>query len=206
MPLTDTALRQAKPGEKPIKLYDERGLFLLLQPSGGKLWRLKYRIEGKEKKLSLGSYPDVPLKDARKRRDEAREKIAAGIDPGEHRKLQAAAKEALEKSTFGAVAAEYLEKASRDGRASVTIKKSQWLVSLVDADLGARPIASITPADLLAALRKIEEKGHLETARRIRSIAGRIFRYAIATSRAEADPSVVLRGALAVPTVRPALR
>jgi integrase len=194
MPLTDTVLRQAKPGPKPIKLSDERGLFLLLQPSGGKLWRLKYRIDGKEKKLSLGSYPDVPLKEARRRRDEAREAIAAGIDPAEQKKRAATAIAEQARNTFASVASEYLEKASREGRAAVTIGKSRWLVSLLDPDLGARPVSSITSAELLAVLRKIEAKGHLETARRVRSFAGRVFRYA--------DPSGMLRGALVSPTVK----
>ncbi|MCF8707719.1 tyrosine-type recombinase/integrase [Rhizorhapis sp. SPR117] len=201
MALTDTAIRQAKHGPKPIKLSDERGLFLLLQPSGGKLWRLKYRIAGKEKKLSLGTYPDVSLKDARKRRDEARASIAAGVDPAVERKAELQAAKLGASNTFKSVADEYIAKAAQEGRASVTIGKSRWLLSLMERDIGQRPIAEITPAELLNALRKVESKGHLETARRMRSLAGRIFRYAVATSRASSDPSSLLRGALVAPKV-----
>jgi hypothetical protein len=201
MALTDTAIRQAKHGPKPIKLSDERGLFLLLQPSGGKLWRLKYRIAGKEKKLSLGTYPDVPLKDARKRRDEARALIAAGVDPAVERKAELQAAKLSASNTFKSVADEYIAKSAQEGRASVTIGKSRWLLSLMERELGQRPIAEITPAELLATLRKVESKGHLETARRMRSLAGRVFRYAVATSRATGDPSSLLRGALVAPKV-----
>ncbi len=202
MPLSDISIRAAKHGDKPIKLSDERGLFLLLQPSGGKLWRLKYRFEGSEKKLSLGRYPDVSLKDARKRRDEARALLAAGIDPGEQRRADALAAELNAATTFQVIGEEYLDKAAREGREAVTIKKSRWLLSLMEPFLGHRPITEITPAELLATLRKVEKKGHLETAARMRSLAGRIFRYAVATSRASNDPSAVLRGALTAPVVR----
>lgn len=201
MPLTDNSIRAAKHGDKPIKLSDERGLFLLLQPSGGKLWRLKYRIGGAEKKLGLGRYPDVSLKDARKRRDEARALLAAGVDPGEQKRADALAAELNAATTFKAIGDEYLDKAAREGREAVTIKKSRWLLSLLEPALGNRPIADITPAELLATLRKVEKKGHLETARRMRSLSGRIFRYAVATSRATHDPSAVLRGALTAPVV-----
>lgn len=202
MALTDIAIRGAKHGPKPIKLADEKGLFLLLQPSGGKLWRLKYRFSGKEKKLSLGRYPDVPLKEARRRRDEARTIIADGIDPGAQKQAATLASKLSAATTFEAVADEYLAKAAREGRAAVTIRKSRWLLSLMVPDLGALPVADITPAQLLAAIRKIEAKGHLETARRMRSLAGRVFRYAVATSRATSDPSGLLHGALTAPTVK----
>jgi integrase len=201
MPLTDNSIRAAKHGDKPIKLSDERGLFLLLQPSGGKLWRMKYRVGGVEKKLGLGRYPDVSLKDARKRRDEARALLAAGIDPGEQKRAKALAAELNAAATFKAIGDEYLDKAAREGREAVTIKKSRWLLSLMESALGHRPIADITPVELLATLRKVEKKGHLETARRMRSLSGRIFRYAVATSRATNDPSAVLRGALTAPVV-----
>ncbi len=202
MTLTDAMIRQAKHGKKPIKLSDERGLFLLLQPSGGKLWRLKYRIAGKEKKLSLGIYPDVPLKDARKRRDEARTLLANGVDPSVQKKAEMEAAKLGASNTFKAIADEYIEKSAKEGRASVTIGKTRWLLSLMERDLGNRPIAEITPAELLATLRKVERKGHLETARRMRSLSGRVFRYAVATSRATSDPSSLLRGALVAPIVK----
>jgi len=201
MALTDTAIRNAKPGPKPKKLFDERGLFILLQPSGGKLWRLKYRYHGKEKKLSLGIYPDVTLKVARERRDEARTLLANGADPASVKFDQEALAKAAAANTFKVVAEEYLDKSAREGRAAVTIKKSRWLFSLMERDLGKRPITEITPADLLETLQKVEAKGHLETARRMRSLAGRIFRFAVATSRATSDPSALLRGALVAPKV-----
>lgn len=201
MALSDTAIRTAKHGPKPIKLGDEKGLFLLLQPSGGKLWRLKYRFDGKEKKLGLGCYPEITLREARRRRDEARARLALGFDPSAEKsqaKLQVHWEAA---SSFQVVADEYLDKAAREGREAVTIKKSRWLLSLLAPMLGAKPVNSITPAELLATLRVVEEKGHYETARRMRSLAGRVFRYAVATSRATADPSSVLRGALTAPQV-----
>lgn len=201
MALTDIAIKSAKHSEKPIKLFDERGLFLLLQPSGGKLWRLKYRILGKEKKLSLGVYPDVSLKEARNRRDYARTLLANGADPASVKREQTKAAKRDAANTFKAIADEYIEKSAKEGRAAVTINKTRWLLSLMEADLGNRPITEITPADLLETLQKIEAKGHLETARRMRSFAGRVFRYGVATSRATADPSNLLRGALVAPKV-----
>ena len=152
MPLTDNSIRTAKHGDKPIKLADERGLFLLLQPSGGKLWRLKYRFSGTEKKLGLGRYPDVSLKDARKRRDEARAFLAAGVDPGEQKRADALAAELNAATTFKAIGDEYLDKAGREGREAVTIKKSRWLLSLLEPALGSRPIADITPAERLCCI------------------------------------------------------
>lgn len=202
MALTEITIRNAKPGPKPLKLFDDKGMFLLIQPSGGKLWRLKYRFAGKEKKLSLGRYPDVSLKEARARRDEARTLIANGVDPGAEKQAKEVAAKLNAATTFQAVADEYLEKAEREGRAAVTIKKSRWLLSLLTPSMGQRPIADITPAELLAVLKKIEGKGHLETARRMRSLAGRVFRYAVATSRASSDPASLLRGALTAPMVK----
>ena len=201
MALTDTVIKQAKHGPKPIKLSDEKGLFLLLQPSGGKLWKLKYRFVGVEKKLSLGKYPDVSLREARRKRDEARADLASGLDPGEIKRAAIVSAKLNAATTFRGIADEYLDKCAREERAAVTIKKSRWMVSLLEAKLGARPIADITPAELLAALRIIESRGHLESARRALSLAGRIFRYAIATMRATHDPSGALKGALIAPTV-----
>ena len=201
MVLTDTVIRNAKPGAKPKKLFDERGLFLLVQPSGGKLWRLKYRYLGKEKKLSLGRYPDVALKLARERRDEARTLLANGADPASVKAELAHEKREAANNTFSAIAAEYVAKIEKEGRAAVTIKKTRWLLALLESDLGNRPITEITPAELLQSLQKVEGKGHLETARRMRSLSGRIFRFAVATSRGTSDPSALLRGALVAPTV-----
>jgi integrase len=202
MALTDTAIRNAKPGAKPIKLADEKGLFLLIQPSGGKLWRLKYRFAGKEKKLALGRYPDVGLKDARERCGEARKLIAAGTDPAQTKRTDRLAAKLNVATTFKAVADEYIEKAEREGRAEATVGKARWLLSLLEPALGSRPIADIPPVELLAVLKKIEAPGHLETARRMRSFAGRVFRYAVATARATSDPAAALKGALTVPVAR----
>lgn len=196
MALTDLKIRSAKPAAKPTKLADGLGLYMLLQPTGAKLWRLKYRIAGKEKKLSLGIYPDVSLRDARERRDQARAQLAAGIDPGNEKKRLAAERAENERQSFEAVANEYLADVEK-GRASVTIKKSRWLLSLMLPDLGSRPISEIRSSDLLKVLKVVEHRGHLETARRMRSLAGRIFRFAMVTDRAIADPSVALRGQLA---------
>lgn len=199
MALNDVAIRAAKPGPKPIKLSDERGLFLLVQPSGGRLWRLKYRIAGKEKKLSLGRYPEVALREARERCAQARKLIAAGIDPSEKRRTERLEATLKAATTFKAVADEYIAKSEAEGRAAVTVGKARWLLSLLEPALGARPIDEIGPAELLAALKRIETKGHLETARRMRSFASRVFRYAVATARASADPASALRGALVAP-------
>ena len=202
MSLTDIKIRNAKHGEKPIKLYDAQGLFLLLQPSGSKLWQLKYRFLGKEKKLSLGVYPDVTLKDARRRRNEARAQIEDGVDPSREKKKKQVAAMLGAANTFRAIGEEYLDRMGMEGRAAVTIKKSRWLLSLMERDIGSLPIHDITPAELLMPLRKVEAKGHYETARRMRSLAGRVFRYAVATSCATSDPSSLLRGALITPKVQ----
>lgn len=201
MALSGTAIRAAKPGPRPIKLFDASGLFLLLQPSGGKLWRLEYRYAGTEKKLSIGRYPDDGLKEARRRRDEAREMLANGLDLEEQKRVRKEAEAQSAAMTYGVVGEEYLAKAGQEGREAITIAKSRWLLSLMTPDLGHRPIADITTSELLTVLKKVEAKGHLETARRMRSLAGRIFRHAIATTRAENDPSNQLRGALIVPKV-----
>lgn len=202
MALTDTAIRVAKHGAKPIKLFDANGLFLLLQPSGGKLWRLKYRYGGKENKLSIGRYPEVGLKEARRRSDEARRALAAGNDPADLKRTQGEVRALTIATTFTLIGEEYLAKAALEGREAVTIAKSRWLLSLMTPDLGRRPISEIKASELLAVLKKVEAKGHLETARRMRSLAGRVFRHAIATARAEIDPSAQLKGALIAPRAK----
>tara|TARA_R110000822_G_scaffold49736_3_gene130483 strand:+ start:4128 stop:5348 length:1221 start_codon:yes stop_codon:yes gene_type:complete len=197
MPLTDTAARNAKPESKPRKLSDEKGLFLLVSPNGGKWWRLKYRIGGKEKLLSLGTYPDVSLKAARDARDLARKDIAAGIDPSEKRKAAKAALTTIDSNSFEAVAREWLNKY----RASWTPEHAERIERRFERDVfpwvGKRPIADITAPELLAALRRIESRGALDTAHRALQNCGQVFRYAVATGRAQADPTPSLRGALA---------
>jgi integrase len=196
MALTDAKIRNAKSGEKPIKLFDERGLYLELSPSGGKWWRLKYRFGGKERRISLGVYPDVGLSEARDRRDEARKQLAAGIDPSAHRQATKAARELASANSFEVLAREW--HASRapswaPGHADKILRRFELDVFPV---LGFRPITEITAPELLATVRKIEKRGALDTAHRALQTCGQVFRYAIATGRAERDPSGDLRGAL----------
>ncbi len=197
MPLSDTAIRNAKPGEKPVKLADEKGLFLLLNPNGSKYWRLKYRVGGKEKLLSLGVYPDVGLKDARARRDDARKLLANGIDPSENRKVQKAATQERATNSFEAVGREWFAKHSPNWAPGHSDKIIRRLERDIFPWLGGRPIAEITAPELLTVLRRIESRGVLETAHRALQNCGQVFRYAVATGRAERDPSGDLRGALA---------
>jgi integrase len=198
MPLTDTAIRNAKPGRKPFKLSDGGGLFLLIEPRGSKLWRMAYRHAGKQKTLSFGIYPTVTLADARSRRDTARALLADGTDPALQRKLDKQAN----KIDFRLVAGELLEKMRREERAPATLAKTLWLLEFAYAAIGSRPIAKITALEILDFLRKIEARQKYETARRVRSTCGMVFRYAIATGRAQRDPTLDLRGALTAPKVK----
>jgi integrase len=204
MPLTDVAIRNAKPRDKPYKVGDTLGLFLLVQPSGGKLWRVKYRIDGKEKKLAIGIYPQVGLAEARRRRDAARELVAAGKDPGREKQREKVRSRIQAETTFDAIAAEFCQKRRRDGQkawAVSTATRSEYLLSLLKGSIGKLPITDIEPADVLIAVRKIERKGQLESARRTLQLAGAVFRYAVATARLASDPTRDLRGALTAPTV-----
>lgn len=196
MPLTDTAIRNAKPDSKAIKLYDESGLFLLLNPTGSKWWRFKYRFNGKEKLLSLGTYPEVSLKDAREKRELARKQVAAGIDPSEHRKAHKAAKLGEAANSFEVVSREWLAKFSPNWVSSHTDKIRRRLERDIFPWIGGKTIAEVTAPDLLSCLRRVEGRGAIETAHRIAQNCGQIFRYAIATGRAERDPAADLRGAL----------
>jgi len=193
MRLTEMAIRQAKPAPRAVKLFDGRGLFLLLQPTGSRYWRFKYRINGKEKLLALGVYPDVPLKLARERREEARRLVASGIDPSAKRQAEKSAKS----DTFEAIAREWLALQEHQLSAA-TFSKARWTFeTLIFPRLGDKHIATIKAPDLLATLRKIEERGTYETTHRAKQRCGQIFRYAIATGRAEHDVTADLRGALA---------
>ena len=198
LPLTDTAIRNAKPGLKRVKLSDGGGLHLLIQPYGTKLWRLAYRFGGKQKLLAFGIYPAVSLAEARARRDAAKQLLADDIDPSVRRKLEKQASVI----TFRLVAEELLDKMQREGRAPRTLTKTRWLLEFAFPTVGERPIAKVNALELLDVLRKIEARGNYETARRLRSTCGMVFRYAIATGRAERDPSVDLRGALTAPKVK----
>ena len=204
MALTDVAIRNAKPRVKPYKMGDAFGLFVLIQPSGGKLWRFKYRFEGREKKLAIGTYPVIGLAEARRRRDQARELLAAGKDPSRERQREKLRTQVQAGNTFAAIAEEYCDKRKRDGQrawAASTAARSEYLISLLKVSLGCMPITDIEPADVLAAVRKIERKGQLESARRTLQLAGAVFRYAVATARLASDPTRDLRGALTAPTV-----
>jgi len=200
--LTDTAIRNAKPSAKPYKLADGGGLFLLVNPTGSRLWRLKYRIAGREKLLAIGPYPDVSLAKAREQRDTARRAIVEGSDPSALKKGARLAAKAAPASTFRTVAEEHLGKLEREGLAPVTLAKRRWLLDAAYPQLGDRDVATITAADVLQVLRTAEAKGLHETARRMRSVVGSVFRYAIATQRAENDPTFALRGALTSPKVK----
>jgi len=196
MPLTDTAIRNAKPSEKPIKLSDGGGLYIEIAPSGGKWWRLKYRFAGKEKRLSLGVYPDVGLKEARDRRDAAKRLLADGTDPSVERRVRKAATVERAGNSFEAVAREWHTKFSPDWSESNAKKVLARLENDVFPWLGGRPIAEIKAPDLLGVARRVESRGALDTAHRVLQTCGQIFRYAVATGRAERDPSGDLRGAL----------
>ena len=196
MPLTDIAIRNAKPRAKPAKMFDERGLFLMVTPGGGKWWRLKYRFDAKEKLLSLGVYPDVGLKDARERRDAARKLLADGIDPGENRKAIKTARTDRAANSFEVVAREWFGKYSATWAATHSDRIIRRFERDVFPWIGGRPIAEVSAPELLATVRKIENRGALETAHRALGNCGQVFRYGIATGRAERDPSGDLRGAL----------
>jgi integrase len=196
MPLTDVAIRSAKPDSKPFKLADGGGMFLLVSPAGGKLWRLKYRFDGKEKLLALGAYPEISLLKARERREAARRLLADGIDPSEQRRAEKAEKQAKNENTFETVARSWYKTKS----VKWTPAYGERLLRRLERDLfpaiGRRPIADITPVELLATLRKIEARGAIETAHRARSDAGQIFRYAVAEGKAERDIASDLSDAL----------
>jgi integrase len=201
MALTDTAIKNAKPRETPYKIADGAGLTLIVNPNGSKWWRLRYRIHGREKMLSLGVYPDVSLKQARERRDDARRLVTDQVDPSTERKAAKAGRE----HTFGALAREWLELQAKPRRGSteaalapVTHAKAVWTFErLLLPKLDTRPIREITSVEMLGVLKAIEARGHHETAHRARQRASQIFRYGVATGRAERDVTTDLRGALA---------
>jgi integrase len=204
MALTDITIRNAKSGAKAIKLADGGGMFLLVTPAGGKLWRLKYRVDGREKLLAIGAYPEIGLGEARRRREEARELIALGKDPSREKQRAKVRARIQAADTFTAICNEYCGKRRRDGTkgwAPATAIRSEYLLSLVCGSIGKLPIGEIEPADVLTAIRRIEGKGKLESARRSLQLAGAVFRYAVATARLASDPTRDLRGALTAPTV-----
>ena len=199
--LTDRTIKAAKSAAKTRKLSDGGGLQLHVTPTGSRLWCLAYRWDRKQLKLSLGAWPAVGLADARAKRDEARRLLAQNIDPRAQRKADAATKASACANTFDAVAAEVVDRKRREAKAVLTLGKISWLLSLASPAIGARPIADITAPEILAVLRTVETRGRFETARRLRSTISEVMRYAIATGRAETDPTYSLRGALTTPTV-----
>ena len=196
MPLTDVTIRRAQPSSKSRKIFDGRGMYLEVTPRGGKYWRLKYRFGGKEKRLSLGVYPDVSLKEARQRCGDARRLLSQEIDPSEHRQALKAARQQQVSNSFEAVAREWFSKLAPNWADS----HSSRIISQLERDvfpwIGGRPVATVSPSQLLSVARRIEQRGALETAHRALRNCGQVFRYAVATGRATHDPSAILRGAL----------
>lgn len=203
MALSDLAVRSAKPKEKPYKLSDGGGLHVLVQPNGGKLWRLKYRINGREKLISFGPYPATALADARRKRDQAKSLLVNGADPSVQRKNDKVAAAIAANNTFGALVTELLATKESNEAASSTLSKNRWLLENLAAPLTHRPIAEITAAEILDLLKRVEKSGRRETARRLRGLIGSVFRLAVVTLRAPTDPTFALRGALSAPKVTP---
>jgi len=197
--LKPITVKQAKPKAKEYKLFDGGGLYLLVKNDGAKYWRMKYRIHGKEKLLALGVYPDVSLAEAREKRFEARRQISQEIDPSHLKKAEKQARGESNSNSFEAIGFEWFEKQKSKWSATHTQKVEWMLTANLFPWLGKRPISEITPPELLATLRRIESRGALETALRTKQVSGQVFRYAIATGRAERDPSQDLRNALATP-------
>lgn len=196
VPLSDAAVRNEKPGEKDRKIFDGGGLFLLVTPSGGKLWRLKYDFQGKNKTLALGAYPAVSLADARGRRDAAKKLLANDVDPGEVKKAQKAARVAEAENSFEAVAREWHARYASTWVASHAKHKLERLEKNVFPWIGGMPIADVKAPDVLALLRRIELRNLLDTAHRVKMDCGQVLRYAVATGRAERDCTSDLKGAL----------
>ena len=202
MALTDMAIRRSKPSDKPYKITDSNGLYLLVNPRGSKLWRVKYRMNGVERKLALGAYPEVSLADARAARDAARKHLARDVDPNSAKRQARIDASIRAGNSFATVAAELIEKKTREGLAEPTLKKMRWFVKLLGTEFGKRPVTEVTPQEILHELRKHERRGRLDTANLLRAFVSRVFRYAVATARAERDPAQLLIGALITPKVK----
>jgi len=196
MSLTDTAIRKAKPADKPYKLADERGLYLLVQPTGAKWWRFDYRFARRRKTLSMGTYPDTGLADARERRDEARKLVQAGSDPGEQRKAEKAAGAERSANSFEVIAREWLTVKQPEWTPGQFEKERDRLQNHAFARIGGRPIAEIGVADIRPLLTHLVSQGHIEQAHRLRHQLSRVFRFAVATERANSDPAAALRDTL----------
>ena len=197
--LTAAWVKRARPKDKPYKLSDRDGLYLLIEPTGTRVWRMNYRLRGKQRTITFGRWPELLLGEARERLLEARRLIANGVDPVEQAKLEKIAESIAATNTFEAIAAEWLDKVEKEGAAAMTLKKARWLLAKVYPAIGRRPITEISAHELLLALKTVEATKRYDTANRIRSTCSQVFRYAIATARAERDIAVDLRGALVTP-------
>jgi integrase len=200
--LRDAEIKALQPVAKPFRRADGGGLYIEVRPGGSKLWFVKYRIGGKEKRISLGAYPKVSLADARKGREAVKSQIALQIDPLAERKSRKAAALVAAGETFEAIADEYIAKMEKEGRAPATVSKARWFRSLLQPAIGKMPISKVDPQMLLAALKRLEGRGNYETAKKARSFASRVFRFAVATGRAVSDPAQLLQGALVSPKAK----
>ncbi|MDQ2891477.1 MAG: integrase arm-type DNA-binding domain-containing protein [Pseudomonadota bacterium] len=197
--LTQLQITSAKPKAKPYNLPDGQGLVLVVQATGSKLWRFRYRFAGQQKTLHIGPWPTNSLADAREKSREARKVIAAGLDPALEKKRAKVTARFAVATTFKDVALEWIDKCEREGRADITLDKIRWLLGMAYPLIGSHPINSITAIEALSVLRKVEAKGRYESARRMRSVLSRVFHYGIATARCDRDVAADLRGALTTP-------
>lgn len=199
MPLSDTKIRNLKPKVKPYKVSDFEGLYLLVTPSGSKLWNLKFRFHNREKKLSLGAYPAISLSDARKLKENARALLAQGIDPSEAKQVAKRARQEAQSNTFEKIGEAFFEKQRKEGKSQATLDKTAYHLKLANTDFGRKPVTEISAPMVLHCLRKQEAKGNYETAHRMRARIGSVFRFAIASGLAEIDPTLALKDALIRP-------
>jgi hypothetical protein len=177
MALNHIQITNAKSRDKAYKLADSDGLYLFIQPNGAKLWRMNYRHLGRQKTLYFGAWPEVGIAAARQQRDKAREQIAAGLDPAAEKRIETLARKVAADNTFKTIAEEWVAKNEREGRAPITLDKIRWLLGMAYPMIGTLPISKITPQEVLAVLRKVEATGRYESARRMRSVLSRVFRY-----------------------------
>lgn len=200
MPLSDIQVRNLKPREKAYKVTDFEGLFVLVKTNGSKLRQFKYRMDGKERLLSIGVYPDVSLAQARKAKEGARANVAAGLDPSEAKQEEKRLRLEAKGQTFEKIGATFLAKQRKEGKSAATLAKTEYHLKLANRDFGRKPVTEITALMILKTLRKVEAKGNYETAHRLRARIGSVFRYAVASGIAETDPTYALRDALIRPT------
>jgi integrase len=202
MPLTDMKIRNAKPAGNQVKLSDGGGLQLWITPAGGKIWKLAFRFGGKQKTLTIGPYPVFSLQQAREKREESKRHLADGRDPSCLKKAEKGQRAEAAGHTFDLIAAELRQKKLLERISENTLGKIEWMHGMASLDIGHRPIADISAPEVLRVLKKVEARGRIETANRLRSVIGEVFRFAIATGRATNDPTQALRGALVAPSVK----